>query len=77
MSFILDALKKSENERQQSSNAEFATVPSNPGSASFPRWLLIVSVLLAVNLAVLIGLLLRQDSEPGEATRAGSTTAVN
>jgi general secretion pathway protein B len=69
MSFILDALRKSENERQQSSNTEFATVPTRTRAASFPRWLLIIGVLLAVNLAVLIGLLLRQDSAPGELVR--------
>lgn len=69
MSFILDALRKSENERQQSSNAEFASVPTGPRPASFPRWLLVVGVLLAINLVVLIGLLLRQDSKPEEIVR--------
>lgn len=69
MSFILDALRKSENERQQSSKTEFASVPTRTRPASFPRWLLIIGVLLAINLAVLIGLLLRQDSTPDEIVR--------
>lgn len=84
MSFILDALKKSETERQQSSSTEFAAVPSNPARPSFPRWLLVLGVLLAVNLAVLIGLLLRTDSPaempaatplPGNAVETPPTAA--
>ena len=64
MSFILDALKKSETDRQQQGNAEFAAVPIGPRATSVPRWLWIVGVLLAINLAVLIGLLLQPDSSP-------------
>ncbi len=64
MSFILDALRKSEAERQQNSGAEFAAVPSSPGTPSTPRWLWIVGSLLAVNLAVLLGLLWQADDEP-------------
>ena len=80
MSFILDALKKSETERQQQAGAEFASVPA---SAPTPRrgfWVWVVALLLAVNLAVLLGILLRPDpgppvSEPGEPV-AASRTAV-
>ncbi len=64
MSFILDALKKSETERQQQASAEFATVPASSGSGGVPRWLWVLALLLAVNLAVLIGLLMRPDPEP-------------
>ncbi len=59
MSFILDALKKSETDRQQHGPSEFADVPMSNGRRSAPRWLWILGVLLAVNLAVLLGLLLR------------------
>ena len=62
MSFILDALKKSESERQQQSAAEFATIPSGDGGAGAPRWLWVVVLLLAVNVAVLAGLLMRDES---------------
>ena len=34
MSFILDALKKSETERQEQSAAEFSSVPSSSGGAN-------------------------------------------
>lgn len=74
MSFILDALKKSETERQQQSSAEFAAIPTNPGSVSLPRWLWIVGLLLAVNLAVLIVLLLLPDSPP---TQSGTLSSAS
>jgi len=62
MSFILDALKKSETERQQQGAAEFAGVPTTSGPTKAPRWLWILGLLLAINLAVLLGLLMRPDT---------------
>lgn len=64
MSFILDALKKSENERQQQGTSDFATIPSGSESPGAPRWLWVLALLLAVNIAVLLGILL-QDDTPG------------
>jgi len=64
MSFILDALKKSETERQRQTAAEFATVPSAPQSSEPPRWIWLLGALLLVNLAVLSVALLRDG--PGE-----------
>ena len=64
MSFILDALKKSETERQQTGSAEFAGVPTSAAPTGAPRWLWILGLLLAINLAVLLGLLLRPDVDP-------------
>ncbi|MCJ7590219.1 MAG: general secretion pathway protein GspB [Woeseiaceae bacterium] len=64
MSFILDALKKSEIDRQQRGGAEFAAIPLSPKVSSVPRWLWGVGFLLLLNLVVLIGLLLRPDSAP-------------
>ena len=62
MSFILDALKKSETERQQQGPSDFASVPSSEEAPRAPRWLWALALLLAVNLAVLLGVLLRDDS---------------
>jgi general secretion pathway protein B len=62
MSFILDALKKSETERQQQGGSDFANVPSSIEPAGAPRWLWALGLLLAVNLAVLLGVLLRDDA---------------
>jgi len=64
MSFILDALKKSETERQQNGGAEFATVPAASGGNPAPRWLWLLVALLLVNLAVLAGLFLRSEPRP-------------
>jgi general secretion pathway protein B len=59
MSFILDALKKSENERQEQSSAEFSSVPSSSSNPSPARWLWMLGILLFINFAVLIGILLK------------------
>ena len=60
MSFILDALRKSETERQHKGSAEFANVPtSNSRREGPPAWLWVLGGLLLINLAVLIGILLR------------------
>ena len=69
MSFILDALKKSENERQQHSGGEFSSVPTSPASSSPARWFWLLAALLAINIAVLLGILLRPDA-PSTATTA-------
>ena len=62
-------LKKSEHERQQYSQAQFAGVPKTSARNGSPRWLWIVGALLAINLAVLAGLLLRPaTSDPGSAS---------
>lgn len=62
MSFILDALKKSETDRQQQGAAEFAGVPTSSAPTRAPRWLWILGLLLAVNLAVLVGLLMKPEA---------------
>ncbi len=73
MSFILDALKKSETDRQQQASAEFAAVPTSPGRRSGPpAWLWVVGALLLINLAVLIGILLRPDVAPVEEPRVAA-----
>ena len=62
MSFILDALKKSETDRQQQSSAEFAGIPTGSASPGVPRWLWVLGLLLAINLLVLLGLIFRPDA---------------
>lgn len=68
MSFILDALRKSETDRQQQGSSEFAGVPTSDRREKPPRWLWVLGLLLAVNVIVLLGLLLRPDTQPA-ATR--------
>jgi general secretion pathway protein B len=81
MSFILDALKKSETERQQQSSAEFASVPSSSGSPNPARWLWMLGILLLVNFVVLIGILFKpsatDDDAPVESGSAQSGVGNN
>jgi general secretion pathway protein B len=70
MSFILDALKKSETDRQQQGSAEFAGVPTSNRREKPPRWLWVLGLLLAVNVIVLLGLLLRPDVQPAASPAA-------
>ena len=81
MSFILDALKKSENERQQRGQGEFATVPASRESSRPPAWLWLLAALLVINLVVLLGLVLRSPgdrlaAEPGASRPAQTQAAV-
>jgi general secretion pathway protein B len=77
MSFILDALKKSETDRQRQSSAEFTGIPTSPGVQSVPRWLWVVGALLAVNLIVLTGLMLRPDADPLQSSLPADGSAAD
>jgi general secretion pathway protein B len=61
MSFILDALKKSESERQRQNAPGIADVPQATGPQPVPRWIWVLGALLLVNTVVLIGVFLRPD----------------
>jgi general secretion pathway protein B len=76
MSFILDALKKSENDRQDASPAEFTTVPSGGRGAETPRWLWVLGALLLVNAVVLGIFLLRPEAPPPAAAVTAAPAAV-
>jgi general secretion pathway protein B len=58
MSFILDALKKSEDERQGATGPNLAYAPTGGRREGIPRWVLVLSILLLVNLAGLVALML-------------------
>jgi general secretion pathway protein B len=65
MSFILDALKKSETERQEQGSAEFVNVPtSGERREGPPAWLWVLGALLLVNLVVLAGIMMRSEPHP-------------
>ncbi len=72
MSFILDALKKSESERQRQNAPGIADLPQAAARQSSRGWLWIVGVLLTINLVVLFGLMLR----PGQRADAPSVTSA-
>lgn len=59
MSFILDALKKSENERQRTIGPSLADVPMSRRREDKPWWVVAVAALLVINLGVLLIVLMR------------------
>lgn len=75
MSFILDALKKSEAERQRQNAPGIANIREGGGQKNNSRWTWIIGGLLVVNLAVLAGIVLMPDDEAAD-TRAATPTVV-
>jgi general secretion pathway protein B len=71
MSFILDALKKSESDRQRQSGPALYEVKVAPPRTGLPPWAIAVVALLAVNLLIGVWMLLRH---PG--ARAATETAA-
>jgi general secretion pathway protein B len=59
MSLILDALRKSEHERQREAGPALATVPESRTERRTPKWLPALVVLLALNIVVLAAVLWR------------------
>ena len=64
MSFILDALRKSEIERQRQSGPSIAELPVAREDRRLPVALLAIGLLLAVNVGVLLYFLLRDAGRP-------------
>jgi len=71
MSFILDALKKSETERQRQASPETAYIPTSGGNSRPGRWIWIVGALLLANVVALTFVVLRP-AAPVPADRASS-----
>jgi general secretion pathway protein B len=59
MSFILDALKKSESDRQRQSGPALFEVKVAPPRRGLPLWAIAIGVLLAVNLLIIAWMMLR------------------
>lgn len=59
MSFILDALRKSEAERQSQDAPGFVNVPDGSKRKSGKKWIVLVAGLLSINLVILAAVLLR------------------
>jgi general secretion pathway protein B len=70
MSFILDALKKSETDRQRENGPALFEVKVAPPRTGLPLWAVALAVLLAVNLVIVGWVLLRRPSSPAEAAAA-------
>jgi general secretion pathway protein B len=79
MSFILDALKKSETDRQRQNGPALFEVKVAPPRNGLPLWAVGLAILLAVNLVIVAWVLLRRPAG-GEATAAappGPAQAAN
>lgn len=74
MSFILDALRKSEHERQRSALPGLSQVPQATPAAHLPRWALVVIGALAVTVLVLGGAWWQSTRAPAENTVAAAPT---
>ncbi len=75
MSFILDALRKSELERQRQSGPSIAELPIARDDRRLPWALFAIGLLLAVNVGVLLFFLLRETTGAIPAIETSSTTA--
>ena len=74
MSFILDALKKSESDRQRQSGPALFEVRVAPPRTRLPTWAIAIALLLVLNLGVVLWMLLRHQGHA--ATDTVSTAAA-
>src|SRR5512139_4139975 len=72
MSFILDALKKSENDRQRQSGPALFEVRVPPPRSKFPLLAVSIIALLVVNLGVVAWLMLRKPAAAAAPQTAAS-----
>jgi general secretion pathway protein B len=75
MSFILDALKKSESDRQRKSGPALFEVKVAPPRTRLPLWAIAIALLLVVNLAIVAWMMLRHPSARADAGNAAPTPA--
>src|SRR5262245_33666078 len=75
MSFILDALKKSENARQRQIGPAMAELPRRRRQSERPIWAFVVAGLLLVNIGVLALVLTRKGKGPDVQPVAAATAA--
>ncbi|HEY2035811.1 MAG TPA: general secretion pathway protein GspB [Steroidobacteraceae bacterium] len=77
MSFILDALKKSESDRQRQSGPSLFEVKVAPPRRTLPIWAVVVAALLAINVIVISWMLLRHPAAPPSAQMPPPTVAAS
>jgi general secretion pathway protein B len=75
MSFILDALKKSESDRQRQNGPAFFEVKVAPPRTRLPAWAIAIAVLLVVNLGIVMWLLMRHTAGAGSGAEGAPATA--
>jgi len=77
MSFILDALKKSESDRQRQSGPALFEVKVAAPRTRLPLWAIAIAGLLAVNLAIVMWMLWRHPAPRSADTGAQPATAAS
>lgn len=78
MSFILDALKKSESDRQRQSGPSLFEVKVAAPRRRLPVWAIAIAVLLGINVIVVSWILLRHAARPASpATASSASPAVS
>lgn len=75
MSFILDALKKSESDRQRQTGPALFEVKVAPPKARFPVWAVAIVALLVINMCIVAWLLLRRSSHADETAETNTPAA--
>ncbi|HVS77455.1 MAG TPA: general secretion pathway protein GspB [Steroidobacteraceae bacterium] len=75
MSFILDALKKSESDRQRQSGPSLFEVKVAPPRRRLPVWAGAIAVLLGINIVVISWMLLRHPTAPQAAPASAPAAA--
>jgi general secretion pathway protein B len=76
VSFILDALKKSESERQRQSGPALYEVKVAPPRTRLPPWAIAIAALLVVNLGIVMWMLLRHSAHGSEPAAASAASVV-
>ena len=76
MSFILDALKKSESDRQRQSGPSLFEVKVAPPRRTLPVWAVAIAVLLGINIVVISWMLLRHPAAQQPALTATAPAAA-
>ncbi len=76
MSFILDALKKSEIERQRQSVPGLMDTRSSPRRSRLPVWAVALGVLLGINLLVLTFVLTRKSAPAAQASQPANAASA-
>jgi general secretion pathway protein B len=75
MSFILDALKKSEAERKRQDAPGIASIPEPTENSSGSKWIWIIAALLTINVVVLTGVVLRPSGDEHSQNAAATQAA--
>lgn len=76
MSFILDALRKSEHDRQRQSGPGIADIRTIGGHGRFPLWAVAIGALLLINIVVVLLLVFRGESQPASGAAANPPAAA-